>query len=670
MTFLARLAVTAVAAVLVMARVAGVAAASERANALTSLNGRSADTLSNSFAEISTRDATGVAIIQLAGIQPLPKAAFSVTEFTSPDISTHTLSVNSSAGDPFSLQGSSAFLLAPVVYGSDAQFTYSRVPRLLVVEATSSSAPKLRLFVGVDANNDGLPNISEVQCQSASAASGLARCVVDLAPALVTTPQLSNAWVLIDVPEGAAAASYDARLSVAVLHVDIGVGEGQAVNPYQTITGPGMLPALGEFSVRLSWHEPYLQRVGERRIGAIFADPATVTDLSATQGLTLGQALVMPFALTRNASTDDVPRVGAVNAQTTMLISPNESLQHNFIDVPPNASSLKVVAPAVRPFYLIRSDFPSPAASPAIAAAPASGASFQSASVTNGGQQLAMDRASGLSPGRWYVVMTADGVAEETFASFDSFLTYDAAAPMQPVGGYYNPARSGHGIFISRASGQQVVDWYTFLEDGTPTWYIAQNTAPQDTDGVWTSPLYRVWWHGDETSYAQVGFVVLTAVSPGKMIFSWNLEGAYGSEPFQLLAAGACTEVNGALVNLSGMWFAPAQSGYGIDILAAPSFQFFAFYLYDSIGVARWGVGQSGSFTTAVAVPFLQSTGFCPVCEYVPLTTQPLGIMDVNYATASTGQVTTNFLFHAPLSGTWGVAQPMARLTGDAGCEP
>ena len=44
--------------------------------------------------------------------------------------------------------------------------------------------------------------------------------------------------------------------------------------------------------------------------------------------------------------------------------------------------------------------------------------------------------------------------------------------------GYFNPNRSGHGMFLSQADSAWALVWYTYLEDGTPTWYLAANAAP------------------------------------------------------------------------------------------------------------------------------------------------------------------------------------------------
>jgi len=159
----------------------------------------------------------------------------------------------------------------------------------------------------------------------------------------------------------------------------------------------------------------------------------------------------------------------------------------------------------------------------------------------------------------------------------------------------------------------------------------------------------------------------MTAIAQDQATYSWHLYGQAGSETFQLLAAPACVNAGGN-VNLNGEWYPPAQGGYGFDALVLPSQQFDAFYLYDASGNPVWVVGGNGPFAASSSVPMLQSTGFCPLCTYQAITTQPAGSLTVSYANGSNGQLTTAITLNSPLAGTWNVSQPIGRLTGSVGC--
>ena len=58
------------------------------------------------------------------------------------------------------------------------------------------------------------------------------------------------------------------------------------------------------------------------------------------------------------------------------------------------------------------------------------------------------------------------------------------SAPIPFVGtAFYDPNRSGAGIYINPdgVNGYPELDWYTYLEDGTPVWYLADTYRVSDT---------------------------------------------------------------------------------------------------------------------------------------------------------------------------------------------
>jgi hypothetical protein len=273
-----------------------------------------------------------------------------------------------------------------------------------------------------------------------------------------------------------------------------------------------------------------------------------------------------------------------------------------------------------------------------------------------------------VSPGRWYIVSTNTGSSENYFTLIATANNGDSAVAPVP-GEYYNPLRSGHGIFVSQAGGQQVVDWYTYLEDGTPTWYAAQAAAPAPNSGAWTAPMARINWNGSAVNtVAVVGDVILTPIDATSFMYSWHLDGQTGSERFSLLGTNACVTFNGTPAKFDGNWFAPTQSGYGMDVLALPDLQFDAFYLYDSLGIARWVAGSASPFAASTTMDMYQLSGFCPLCTYTGASQNKIGSLSVNYSTATTGTYSTNFNLLAPLSGAWNINQPISRLTGSPAC--
>jgi len=357
------------------------------------------------------------------------------------------------------------------------------------------------------------------------------------------------------------------------------------------------------------------------------------------------------------------------------VIEPGETLQHVFVDVAADTRTLTVItgesestanSAANMAFYVARADFPPASGVAQIAPAPPSSAAVTQ--WTLGGSVSAKSLTIPVSPGRWYIVPVNTDTSENYFSLIVIANKGGTASPPVP-GEYYNPQRSGHGIFISQASGQQLVDWYTYLEDGTPTWYAAQAAAPAPNTGAWTAPLARINWNGSTVNaVAIVGDVILTPIDATSFMYSWHLDGQTGSERFSLLGTNACVTFNGAPAKFDGNWYAPTQSGYGMDVLALPDQQSDAFYLYDSLGIARWVAGSASPFAASTTMDMYQITGFCPLCAYTGASPHKIGSMSVNYSSTTSGTYSTNFNLLAPLSGTWNINQPISRLTGSPAC--
>ena len=77
------------------------------------------------------------------------------------------------------------------------------------------------------------------------------------------------------------------------------------------------------------------------------------------------------------------------------------------------------------------------------------------------------------------------------------------------------------------------VTWYTFNDDGTPTWY--QAAARQANP--WVAPLNRFTWNPatNTSSFQTVGELRLSFDAARTGVFEWRLGTASGSEPFERL---------------------------------------------------------------------------------------------------------------------------------------
>ncbi|HRQ65140.1 MAG TPA: zinc-dependent metalloprotease family protein [Xanthomonadaceae bacterium] len=186
----------------------------------------------------------------------------------------------------------------------------------------------------------------------------------------------------------------------------------------------------------------------------------------------------------------------------------------------------------------------------------------------------------------------------------------DASRRYRPVaGGWYNPARSGHGLDLQVVGDQLFVIWYTYTEDGTPTWYLGQ--APK-SGGVWESPLARFTWDGSQASFVEVGSMRLEFDDERSAQFSWVLPGSEGSEPMQPLAVGTSSETQFP----TAAWFDPGESGWGLSVTRQGERAYAIAFIYDPAGQPTWvlGVDDAGPDDLVFAVDRFHGPTRCPGC--------------------------------------------------------
>ena len=607
----------------------------------------------------------------LDGLVALPRATFTTAGSVPATSTGMSLSVDPAPTDLYSTFPGTGkqFVIFPILTpsGFDAPPPGGPQGRVFIVEIATSTSPSAKLYAGIDSNGNGQPDFAEQACETQGAD---ARCIVDLRD----EPARAQVWALVDIPSGTAGATYSVTLSSGLPDAPPGyITQGGII--HGGITGPGHVAAEANFPLRMTIGSLTNRLAPRRYYGAIMIDAVPIS------GSMAGHVGVLPFALTRTSGGNDVvdPLTLEADVQRDYKIAAGESLRHSFVDIPdtrqiyiqtgpPIESYLATPPEASVAFYLARGDIPPSAQSAQVAAAPPVDAAVRHWSVGGSGPaEQAIFQTVG--PGRWYIVATNTGSADGGFTLKLDSGDGGTAVPTPP-GAFFNPLRSGHGIFVSQAAGQQVVYWYTYLEDGTPVWYAAQGDAPANGAVAWSAPLFRVNWDGSQVNtYSVLGDMILTPLGADELEFSWHLYGDAGSERFTRLGpASPCVAVGAQQANLDGQWFAPTQSGYGMDVLALPNFQQDTFYLYDALGQPRWVAGSSSPFAINTIMTMNQLSGFCPLCAYTPATPRVIGPMTVNYSSATNGMYATNFSLLAPLSGDWKINQPIVRLTGSPAC--
>ncbi len=188
------------------------------------------------------------------------------------------------------------------------------------------------------------------------------------------------------------------------------------------------------------------------------------------------------------------------------------------------------------------------------------------------------------------------------------------------AGLWFNPARSGHGLDLEYAAGSIAVVWYTYEDDGTPTWYSA--AAPRANP--WRAELARVTRNpstGSVTTTA-AGEVTLSFQSAVQGEFRWRLGSRSGSEPIVAVALGG----QPANPDRTGIWFDPTDSGWGLSVFSDGALRTALVYFYDAQGEPRWVLGQ-GSNVPVESLVMRSFRGFCPDCARVEPVVADAGVL-------------------------------------------
>ena len=512
----------------------------------------------------------------------------------------------------------------------------------LLIEATPQ-AGALELLTGLDDNANGRADAGETRCRS----SGLQAVYCEL-----ELTQAANAparyWVLVQSRSG----RVDYRLDAYVVPVD-------AANdsPALVATAPAVVGAPGSLPVRVVWNDPTLLP-DERRGGWLRLSDGTRA---------LGW---IPVRLRRTSAQAAVAHALPLDADYALALAGGAAHERLYVDVPSGATELRVRASSPRSMTLHLARRPLPvadAAVPGIATAPLRSAAVAQTTLANGSGELVV---ANPPAGRWYVTPT-NPTPDAGPITLRASLA--AAAPRPRAGGYFNPGRPGHGLFVYPAGMQWAALWYTYLQDRTPTWYYLQAAAPV-ANGVWRAPIWRSTWNGRANRLVPVGEATLvpnTSPAPGGFVFSYTLDGESGSEAF-VDFGGGCPTIDGARIDASGHWFDPARAGSGYSVQLFPNYEFYAAFVYDERGVARFLAAERGGVGGAVsALDLQQLTGFCPLCarEGDPLRST-IGRLQRTLVDGRLSRITLDAAYVHGVTGRWTVSDAVVPLGGLQVCAP
>ena len=602
-----------------------------------------------SFNAISER---GQINTQLSGLIALPRPSAQLSEFSR--VTSETAIILGNTATPFNDTTSGTLLRLVTINTTGGQ---------LWASGESGNGRDLDLFLGRDANNDGLASINEMLCRKDSSASS-EQCTIDIKIpgrywllAQIANTNVGGASVRIEYAAIAATTTPSTRANFAAL-------------PGKTVLDAVVPLALAYDLGGSVPGETYLATL------ALRADNAAALPMSTT--------LVRLF----RAPGDESPLVLQNQIPVNIYVSPEGNRRKIGFSVPSGAISVGIaITNANTGATDLKAEIVRALATEAMLEGTSANAPVLSAATFSNGAANITLSGNELTPGRYYLRLNNSRMLPGTGApSVQTTLKLNIGttgnAPSLAPELYYNPARSGHGLIVTRAGNDAQFLWYTYDQNGQPTWYLFLPSGYYaNNPAVVTGPLLRSTWDGSKGNGGQVaGFASVTRTGTNEFVFDFNVLGLSGSEPMKFLGASSC--ISGSNVStptdFTGLWYQPSTAGWGASVHIAPSLEFVPFFIYDELGQPRWVLGTHGAPTlanmTPATNPLSQLFGFCPTCSYTTPTQRAAGSYSLKMdalprLTAEiTGTVTLNAALQAPLLGSFNQSGDFALLTGKKAC--
>ncbi len=596
--------------------------------------------------DILTNSERGVFDYNFSGMTALPDARFVAGDLVTPKVSSPSLAQDPTVADPFDSLTTGIFTDTFTIPASPVAGAIVYKVRINTSSATASDAD---LFVGTGST----PSAATQTCSSTSSTP------TEVCEFEVTTSSSPQTYWLL-VQNYAAGPSPPDVVKVESYQAPVQAGTTGTL----VATGPGKVVSGASFKVRIAWDDPSFVG-GQKRIGFLLVQSTNGhTAFKIPVNLTRSGTTVEPFALTNNVARN-------------VTLAANGAHDKLYFVVPPHATSVTFSTTSTSnvDLYVAKSSVADDPSVSAIPAAPARGLAQYGVITASGNETVTVTGSALLSGGRWYVTpvnMTAGTVDLTVKANINT----QGTPPAFLSGQYVNTSRDGHGMFVDFAGpignpDQWVAVWYTYLEDGTPTWYYTQAPVPT-ANGVWRSDLLRVVWNGSAASATDVGDLIITETGATTMTVSYNIDGKSGSETMARVGGGSCPSFNAANLDVTGHWYSPDKSGFGYSFIAtgggSPQ-EVMIPYVYDSVGFPRWIYGQKGFDSAVNNFNFQWFSGFAPTATKVALTGTAAGSGTRTLATNNITNMSVNSTFTGLLTGSWIENRPVAQLSQRKSCQ-
>jgi len=524
----------------------------------------------------------------------------------------------------------------------------------LTVETFDSQADDVDLFVGRDDNGDGAAQQSEARCESIS--------LDDLEKCLVEFPDSGTWWVVVQNWAPSAPGATD---TVPFEYLLL----SEEADPSLVAMAPGAHTG-GALEVQVFWDQPRMLRdqTWKAAVG-IASSPDSTADID-----------VVEFDVVRTGVNTPADTALFEGQAQTVVLPPGAVHDLLFIDIPDGMESLELnVEGDLSDVTIRRRGFGELAQ--AVPRTPPAPAEVLVQATSDGDRWVAQLAAP--AEGRYFVVLENNSSAESSAVVTASVVqppqigTFPQAGMETMSGrGLWSPeARQiNQGVDLQAGGGGRFAVWYTYEEDGTPTFYIT-DTVP--TDGLFfQAPLFRATSNDERLTLKTVGEVQITPIDSNRFMYAWRLNGNHGAEMFDPVSVGGATcptipEVGPEPVPLLGHWFSPDTTAGGVTLLITGSSEAWVRYYYDDLNEPRWIIADDELVPTLPGGNLMEVVdfrGFCSYCDEVEITREVVGTLERQFIDETTVREVSDFVAGAPLEASVNIDRQITRLSNPVTC--
>ena len=173
---------------------------------------------------------------------------------------------------------------------------------------------------------------------------------------------------------------------------------------------------------------------------------------------------------------------------------------------------------------------------------------------------------------------------------------------------WWNPLESGWGLTIADHQTQLFAVWYTYRQDGSPTWFVIPGgtfTAGRRlfAGDIYqtTGPPYTGAFDATQVRATKVGTANIDFAPPGlaagSALFTYSVGSVSGSKQIQRQPFGDAPSAWGT--DLTDIYWDPAESGWGLTVSQHGNIVFAVWYTYDTSGQPLFVVMPGATFSDA-----------------------------------------------------------------------